>query len=149
MSTSRLPTYLLSHGAGPWTYMAGTFREQFSTLEMALMETGGELAHAETLLVVSAHRETSGFALSSPSLAADRVFRICRCATRERLSLPHSSIIGCKTPSRRTTAGIAFCDGGMPLTRDSCTRARNTSYRSWSPLAPHGRTMASAFTESN
>jgi aromatic ring-opening dioxygenase catalytic subunit (LigB family) len=45
--------------------MAGTFRKQFATLEMALMETGGELAHAETLLVVSAHWETSGFALSS------------------------------------------------------------------------------------
>ena len=70
MSRPRLPTYFLSHGAGPWSFMAGPFREQFATLEMALMETGRELAQADAFLVVSAHWETDGFAVSSSAQPA-------------------------------------------------------------------------------
>lgn len=51
MSVPRLPTYFLSHGAGPWSYMAGAFRQQIATVEQSLTETGRELAHA--LLVKS------------------------------------------------------------------------------------------------
>ncbi|WP_081065610.1 DODA-type extradiol aromatic ring-opening family dioxygenase [Burkholderia territorii] len=65
MSASRLPTWFLSHGAGPWPFMAGAFRDQFATLEQALIATGGELAHARAILMVSAHWETGGFAVSS------------------------------------------------------------------------------------
>ncbi|MBU9610624.1 dioxygenase [Burkholderia multivorans] len=65
MSVSRLPTYFLSHGAGPWSFMAGAFRQQFATLEQALVATGRELAHANAILMISAHWETNGFAVSS------------------------------------------------------------------------------------
>lgn len=64
MSVPRLSTYFLSHGAGPCSYVAGAFRQQFATLEQALIETGRELTHADALLVISAHWETNGFTVS-------------------------------------------------------------------------------------
>ena len=70
MSATRLPTYFLSHGAGPWPFMTGVFRRQFAKLEQALGETGEELSSANALLVVSAHWETDGFAISSDARPA-------------------------------------------------------------------------------
>jgi len=89
MSTPRLPTYFLSHGAGPWPFMTGAFRRQFAKLEQALGETGEELSSASALLVVSAHWETDGFAISSGSRPGmvydysgfpDDTYRVCYAA---------------------------------------------------------------------
>lgn len=45
--------------------MEDSFRNQFSTLEKALIKTGVELDDARAILVVSAHWETRGFAVSA------------------------------------------------------------------------------------
>ncbi|WP_409283825.1 DODA-type extradiol aromatic ring-opening family dioxygenase [Pseudomonas protegens] len=76
MRQSRLPTYYLSHGGGPWSFMDGPFRRQFAALESSLEQVGRELADAATLLVMPAHWETEGFAVSgaaNPSMVYDYV----------------------------------------------------------------------------
>lgn len=66
MSTSRLPTYFVSHGGGPWPYMTGPFRRNFDRLEQSLNDMRNELsAKPKAILVVSGHWETRGFAISS------------------------------------------------------------------------------------
>ncbi|ASS53964.1 DODA-type extradiol aromatic ring-opening family dioxygenase [Rhizobium leguminosarum] len=68
MKTSRLPTYFLSHGGGPWPYMTGGFRSNFDKLEQSLIEMRAELQDLpKAVLVVSGHWEERGFAVSSGS----------------------------------------------------------------------------------
>ncbi len=65
MST-RLPTYFLSHGGGPWPYMDGAFRRAFDRLEQSLHDIRRELGDApRAVLVISGHWEADGFAISS------------------------------------------------------------------------------------
>jgi aromatic ring-opening dioxygenase catalytic subunit (LigB family) len=67
--TSRLPTFYLSHGGGPWPYMGGQVRQRFATLERSLRELRGELrAKLEAILVISGHWEERDFAvMANPS----------------------------------------------------------------------------------
>ena len=66
MTDQRLPTYFLSHGAGPWSYMHGDFRERFAALEHSLVAMRNELGDApKAVLMISAHWEENGFAISS------------------------------------------------------------------------------------
>lgn len=66
MSRSRLPTYFVSHGAGPWPYMDGEFRQRFERLEHSLVAMRNELGTApKAILMISAHWEQDGFAISS------------------------------------------------------------------------------------
>ena len=37
-TSSRMPTFFLSHGGGPWPYMDGDFRRQFDLLEASLKD---------------------------------------------------------------------------------------------------------------
>ena len=68
MSESRLPTYFISHGGGPWPYMTGEFRRNFDQLEQSLREMRAELGGApKAVLMVSGHWEAAGFAVSSGS----------------------------------------------------------------------------------
>jgi len=68
MSESRLPTYFISHGGGPWPYMTGEFRRNFDQLEQSLREMRAELGGApKAVLMVSGHWEATGFAVSSGS----------------------------------------------------------------------------------
>lgn len=63
---SRLPTYFISHGGGPWPYMTGAFRRNFDVLEQSLVAMRGELGDKpKAILVISGHWETGGFAISS------------------------------------------------------------------------------------
>ena len=65
MST-RLPTYFLSHGGGPWPYLDGPFRRAFDQLEQSLVDIRREIGDApRAVLVVSGHWEEDGFAISS------------------------------------------------------------------------------------
>jgi aromatic ring-opening dioxygenase catalytic subunit (LigB family) len=65
MST-RLPTYFLSHGGGPWPYLDGPFRRAFDQLEQSLVDIRRELRDApRAVLVISGHWEEDGFAISS------------------------------------------------------------------------------------
>ena len=66
MTDTRLPTYFVSHGGGPWPYMDGEFRKNFTQLERSLVEMRRELGEApRAVLVVSGHWEEDGFAVSS------------------------------------------------------------------------------------
>jgi aromatic ring-opening dioxygenase catalytic subunit (LigB family) len=65
MST-RLPTYFISHGGGPWPYLDGPFRRMFDQLEQSLFDIRRELGDApRAVLVISGHWEEKGFAISS------------------------------------------------------------------------------------
>ncbi|HEY8593034.1 MAG TPA: class III extradiol ring-cleavage dioxygenase [Sphingomicrobium sp.] len=65
MST-RLPTYFISHGGGPWPYLDGPFRRMFDQLEQSLFDIRSELRDApKAVLVITGHWEENGFAISS------------------------------------------------------------------------------------
>ena len=66
MSNTRLPTYFISHGGGPWPYLDGPFRRMFDRLEQSLKDIRRELGDApRAALVISGHWEETGFAVSS------------------------------------------------------------------------------------
>jgi len=66
MAATRLPTYFISHGGGPWPYMSGALRRNFDLLEKALIDMRAELGdRPKAVLVVSGHWEEKGFAISS------------------------------------------------------------------------------------
>lgn len=66
MTDTRLPTYFISHGGGPWPYMTGEFRSNFDQLERSLIDMRAELGgRPKAVLVVSGHWEERGFAISS------------------------------------------------------------------------------------
>ncbi len=53
---SRLPTYFISHGGGPWPYMTGEFRTNLAQLEQSLVDMRAELDGApQAVLMVSGH----------------------------------------------------------------------------------------------
>ena len=64
--TTRLPTYFISHGGGPWPYLDGPFRRMFDQLEQSLHDIRRELRNTpRSVLVITGHWEESGFAISS------------------------------------------------------------------------------------
>jgi len=64
--TTRLPTYFISHGGGPWPYLDGPFRRMFDELEQSLIDIRRELGDApRAVLVISGHWEEKGIAISS------------------------------------------------------------------------------------
>src|SRR5882762_5904502 len=66
MSGDRLPTYFLSHGGGPWSYMDGPGRQGYAKLEQSLVDMRPELkSRVRAILMISGHWEESGFAISS------------------------------------------------------------------------------------
>ena len=67
-STPRLPTYFLSHGGGPWPYMDGAFRANFTQLEASLKAIPLELKlKPRAVLMISGHWEAADFAvMASP-----------------------------------------------------------------------------------
>lgn len=66
MNKTRLPTYFLSHGGGPWPYMDGPFRENFHQLEASLKRIPEELgSKPRAVLMISGHWESTGFELMS------------------------------------------------------------------------------------
>ena len=63
---SRLPTYFISHGGGPWPYLDGEFRRMFDRLEQSLVDIRRELNNEpRAVLVITGHWEENGFAISS------------------------------------------------------------------------------------
>jgi aromatic ring-opening dioxygenase catalytic subunit (LigB family) len=72
---NRLPTFYLSHGGGPWPYMAGDFRHRFARLEGSLKELTQQLdPRPEAILVISGHWEEKDFAVmasASPPMVYD------------------------------------------------------------------------------
>jgi len=66
--TTKLPTYFISHGGGPWPYMDGPFRENFRVLEASLKAIAAEQpAKPRAVLMISGHWEERGFdVMASP-----------------------------------------------------------------------------------
>jgi aromatic ring-opening dioxygenase catalytic subunit (LigB family) len=64
MKTSRLPTFFLSHGGGPWPYTTGEIRREFASLESSLKEFPRQVGvKPKAILVVSGHWEDKDFAV--------------------------------------------------------------------------------------
>ena len=63
---SRLPTYFISHGGGPWPWMDGAFRREYDRLEASLQAVARELgAKPRAILVISGHWEEDRFTVQS------------------------------------------------------------------------------------
>lgn len=63
---SRMPTYFLSHGGGPWPFMEGPVRDQFRLLERSLQDIPRQLPQRpKAVLVISGHWEEAEFTVSS------------------------------------------------------------------------------------
>ena len=61
--TTRLPTYFISHGGGPWPWLP-KMREQLATLEASLARMPQEIGTTpKAVLVVSGHWETPAFSV--------------------------------------------------------------------------------------
>lgn len=71
---TRLPTFYLSHGGGPWPYMTGEPRRRHAALEASLRALPALIARPEAILVVSGHWEEREFAVmagASPPMVYD------------------------------------------------------------------------------
>ena len=67
MST-RLPTYFVSHGGGPWPWMKNEMGSAYQKLETALVDMRRQVGVRPTaVLVVTSHWETPQFSVSSSS----------------------------------------------------------------------------------
>ncbi|MDE2402400.1 MAG: dioxygenase [Burkholderiales bacterium] len=74
MMLTRLPTYFISHGGGPWPYM-DDFRQVFAALEASLKDIPRQIgATPKAVLVISGHWEARDFTVMSspnPSMVYD------------------------------------------------------------------------------
>lgn len=62
MTVSKLPSFFISHGGGPWSYMTGEFRQNFVQLEAALKAMPSQLpGPPKAVLVISGHWEAPEF----------------------------------------------------------------------------------------
>ena len=60
-----MPVFFISHGGGPWPYVAG-MREQFAITEAALNDLPLNLpAKPKAILVITGHWETEKFTVST------------------------------------------------------------------------------------
>ncbi len=66
---TRLPTYFISHGGGPWPWLEGSMREAMKNLRLSLEALPQELPEKpKAILMISGHWEEEGFAImSSPN----------------------------------------------------------------------------------
>ena len=62
---TRLPTYFISHGGGPWPWLEGDYRRQYGRLEGSLKDIAAELGKPKAILVVTGHWEEDAFKVSS------------------------------------------------------------------------------------
>ncbi len=63
---TRLPTYFLSHGGGPWPYLQGDFRLMFNVLEASLQAITRQWhTRPRAVLIISGHWEGPEFAVTS------------------------------------------------------------------------------------
>ena len=63
---TRLPTFFISHGGGPWPWLDGEFRRQFDGLEGSLKELPTSLhGKPKAILAISGHWEEDRFTVAS------------------------------------------------------------------------------------
>lgn len=68
MTTTKLPTYFISHGGGPWPWMKNEWGDMMGQLEASLKAIAHEIGPApKAVLVISGHWEESEFTvMASP-----------------------------------------------------------------------------------
>jgi aromatic ring-opening dioxygenase catalytic subunit (LigB family) len=60
--TTRLPTYFVSHGGGPWPWMKDQYGGAYDKLEASLVDMKRQAgARPKAVLVVTSHWETDAF----------------------------------------------------------------------------------------
>jgi aromatic ring-opening dioxygenase catalytic subunit (LigB family) len=65
---TRLPTYFVSHGGGPWPWMKEQYGQAYAKLEASLVDIPRQLGERpKAVLVVTSHWESEDFAVSSSS----------------------------------------------------------------------------------
>jgi aromatic ring-opening dioxygenase catalytic subunit (LigB family) len=63
---SRLPTYFVSHGGGPWPWMKDQYGAAYAALEASLVDIKRQVGvRPQAVLVVTSHWETDEFTISS------------------------------------------------------------------------------------
>ncbi|RZI91741.1 MAG: dioxygenase, partial [Variovorax sp.] len=74
-ATSRLPTYFISHGGGPWPWMKKEMGPTYDKLQAALADMPRQIGRTpKAILMVSAHWEAPAFtvqASAKPSMIYD------------------------------------------------------------------------------
>lgn len=67
--SAQMPTFYLTHGGGPWSYMTGAMRQHFAKLESSLKQVPRQLPiKPKAILVISGHWEENDFAvMASPN----------------------------------------------------------------------------------
>lgn len=65
MTSTRLPTYFISHGGGPWPWLDGPFRRMFDRLEISLRDIAAATPSPRAVLVVSGHWVAPQFTVQS------------------------------------------------------------------------------------
>ena len=132
MSTTRLPTYFLSHGGGPWPWMEGDFRHNFDKLEGSLVAMRRELGdRPKAVLVISGHWEAPGFAISSgarPGMVYD-YFGFAEHLYHIKYPAPGSPEL-----ARRVQRLLAA--GGIEATLDPCRGFDHGTFSMMKPLYP-------------
>jgi aromatic ring-opening dioxygenase catalytic subunit (LigB family) len=64
--TTRLPTYFLSHGGGPWPWMKDQYGHAYDKLEASLVDIKRQIkVRPKAVLVVTSHWESENFSASS------------------------------------------------------------------------------------
>jgi len=126
---SRLPTYFVSHGGGPWPWMKDQYSAAYDQLEASLVDIPRQLGERpKAVLVVSSHWETEGFTVSSGS-APGMIYDYGGFP-------PHTYQIQYRAPGRpqlaERVAGLLH-DAGHPATLDA---QRGFDHGSFSMLAP-------------
>ena len=66
---TRLPTYFISHGGGPWPYMKNEYGRTYDRLKAALREMPGQIGvRPKAILLISAHWQEDEFTvMTSPA----------------------------------------------------------------------------------
>lgn len=65
-STSRLPTYFISHGGGPWPWMKAEMGDKYAQLEAALADMPRQIGRKpRAILMISAHWERPSFTVQA------------------------------------------------------------------------------------
>ena len=68
---SRLPTYFVSHGGGPWPWMKDQYGPTYDKLAASLVDIKRQVGERpKAVLVVTSHWETEGFTVSSGTAPA-------------------------------------------------------------------------------
>lgn len=110
MTSERLPTYFISHGGGPWPWMEGDTRADYSRLAASLRAIPGEIgATPKAVLMVSAHWEAPAFTVmanAQPPMIYD-YYNFPEHTYRIRYPAPGSPELAQRVRALLSGAGIA------------------------------------------